>query len=47
VASTTKNIPVGPALKEEKEAGLWKTEHLPSDEEVEGLSEETRMKKYG
>jgi hypothetical protein len=27
--------------------GLWKTEHPPSDEEVEGIIEEARMKKYG
>jgi hypothetical protein len=38
--------------KERQEAlrqliGIWKTEHPPSDEEVERILEEERMKKYG
>jgi hypothetical protein len=27
--------------------GMWKVEHPPSDEEVELIIEEERMKKYG
>jgi hypothetical protein len=27
--------------------GIWKTENPPSDEEVERIIEEARMKKYG
>ena len=39
-------------VKEQKEAmlgliGIWKTDHPPSDEEVERILEEARMKKYG
>ncbi len=38
--------------EEQKEAllgliGLWKTEHPPSDEEVERIIDEARMNKYG
>ena len=38
--------------KERQEAlrqliGFWKTEHPPSDEEVERIVDEERMKKYG
>lgn len=41
-----------PVSKERQEAllgliGIWKTEHPPSDEEVEQIIEEYRMKKYG
>jgi hypothetical protein len=47
--------PTGPPYhvsKEQHEAllgliGLWKMEHPPSDEEVERIIEEARMKKYG
>jgi len=44
--------PPYPVSKEQREAllgliGLWKTEHPPSDEEVERIIEEARMKKYG
>jgi hypothetical protein len=31
----------------EKLIGIWKTEHPPTDEEVEHILEEARMKKYG
>jgi hypothetical protein len=41
-----------PVSKEQKEAllgliGICKTDHPPSDEEVERIIEEERMKKYG
>jgi len=41
-----------PVSKEQKQAllgliGIWKTDHPPSDEEVERIIEEARMKKYG
>jgi hypothetical protein len=41
-----------PVSKEQKEAllgliGMWKVEHPPSDEEVDRVVEEYRMKKYG
>ena len=41
-----------PVSKERQEAllgliGIWKTEHPPSDEEVEQIIDEYRMKKYG
>jgi hypothetical protein len=41
-----------PVSKEQKEAllgliGIWRTGHPPSDEEVERIIEEARMKKYG
>jgi hypothetical protein len=41
-----------PVSKEQKEAllgliGIWKTAHPPSDEEVERIIEQARMKKYG
>jgi len=44
--------PPYPVSKEQKEAllgliGIWKTDHPPSDEEVERIIEEARMKKYG
>ena len=44
--------PPYPVSKEQKEAllgliGLWKTDHPPSDEGVERIIEEARMKKYG
>jgi hypothetical protein len=49
-------VPMGqgpyPVSKEQKEAllgliGICKTDHPPSDEEVERIIEEERMKKYG
>jgi hypothetical protein len=41
-----------PVSKVQKEAllaliGIWKTDQPPSDEEVERIIEEARMKKYG
>jgi hypothetical protein len=41
-----------PVSKEQKEAllgliGMWKVEHPPSDEELDRIIEEYRMKKYG
>jgi hypothetical protein len=41
-----------PVSKEQKEAllgliGIWKTDHPPSDEEVERIVEEARTKRYG
>jgi hypothetical protein len=41
-----------PVSKEQKEAllgliGLWKVENPPSDEDVERIVEEERMRKYG
>jgi hypothetical protein len=41
-----------PVSKEQREAllgliGLWKLENPPSDEEVERIIEEARMRKYG
>ena len=41
-----------PVSKERAEAalrliGIWKTENPPSDEEVEQIIDEARMKKYG
>ena len=41
-----------PVSKEQQQAllaiiGLWQVENPPSDEEVERIIEETRMKKYG
>lgn len=41
-----------PVSKERREAalaliGIWKMENPPSDEEVERIIEEERMKKYG
>jgi hypothetical protein len=41
-----------PVSKEQREAllgliGIWKTDHPPSDAEVERIIDEARMKKYG
>ena len=41
-----------PVSREQKEGllgliGIWKTDHPPSDEEVERIIEEARTKKYG
>jgi hypothetical protein len=45
-------LPPYPVSKEQKEAllgliGMWKVEQPPSDEEVERIVEDYRMKKYG
>jgi hypothetical protein len=51
-APATESEASGSVAREQQEAllaliGIWKTDHPPSDEEVERLIEEARMKKYG
>ncbi len=52
VQSLAQEAEAAPVSKERREAlnkliGIWKTDKPPSDEEVEQIVEEERMKKYG